>query len=201
MVGGGSLLALGASLIWPCSAIRLDRHSADILGVSHRASLRTIRAAYIKLVKELYADGPNVTVDADERLKLINDAYQKVKDYDRFRKAERPDVSVAVALAGLWTRVRQARFFAGRTRRERPAIETPPCMRLNRFAQFVFTKRFRERFLTPCLADTQQDYFEALQEGDLRKARWISIRGVLIFWWTVFKQTPLVRKLWTLSGG
>jgi hypothetical protein len=31
----------------------------------------------LKLVKELYADGPNAQVDADERLKLINDAYQK----------------------------------------------------------------------------------------------------------------------------
>ena len=144
VVAGGSLVAfLGASLVWLSSSIEYPPvHSADILGVSYRASLRTIRAAYLKLVKELHPDGRIDDPIAAERLKLLNDAYQNLKDYDRFRKAERPD-----ALASFWIRVRQVRFFAGRTGRERPAIETPPCMQLDRFARFVFPKRVYERYL------------------------------------------------------
>jgi hypothetical protein len=68
-------------------------------------------------------------------------------------------------------------------------------MRLDRFARFVFSKRIYERYLAPCIAETQAEYFEALQEGDERKARWVRIRGVFAFWWTVIKRLPIVRQL------
>lgn len=51
-----------------------------ILGVRHGASIQDIRAAWLKLVKELHPDGAS----SDEpRLKTINRAYQRLKDMDR----------------------------------------------------------------------------------------------------------------------
>jgi hypothetical protein len=68
-------------------------------------------------------------------------------------------------------------------------------MRLDRFARFFFRKRTYERYLAPCIAETQEEYLEALREGDERKARWVRIRGVIAFWWTVLKRLPIVRQL------
>ena len=86
------------------------------------------------------------------------------------------------------------------------AIRRPPGMKLDAFAQFVFSKRVYQTVLKPNLAETQHEYFEALCEGQLKKARWVRIRGVIGFWWTVVLQMPvsltkLVQKLWTVSGG
>jgi hypothetical protein len=56
----------------------------DILGVRRGASAREIRAAYLRLVKELHPDGrtpdpDDPDHDANERLKAINAAYRKLK--------------------------------------------------------------------------------------------------------------------------
>ena len=57
------------------------------LGVKRRASLREIRAAYLRLVKDLHPDGRSDDPVAGERLKAINRAYQDLKDLER-RAAE-----------------------------------------------------------------------------------------------------------------
>jgi hypothetical protein len=77
-------------------------------------------------------------------------------------------------------------------------IERPPGMRLNRLAQFVFPRRIYETVLRPCIAETQEEYFEALQAGDLGKAKWIRRRGVFLFWATVLGQIPqsIIRMVW-----
>jgi outer membrane protein assembly factor BamD (BamD/ComL family) len=65
-----------------------------ILGVERKATAREIRAAYLRLVKELHPDGrpPGaVPEDADERLKLINDAYQELKGFGRQAEARRAE--------------------------------------------------------------------------------------------------------------
>ena len=64
----------------------------------------------------------------------------------------------------------------------RPAeIERPPGVLLARFADFVFPKRIRDHVLIPHIADTQAEYFEALDQGRTRKAWWIAQRGRLTF--------------------
>ena len=59
------------------------------LGVSRKASLREIRAAYVRLVKELHPDAHAHNPAALDRLKEINRAYQDLKDLAR-RSASRP---------------------------------------------------------------------------------------------------------------
>jgi hypothetical protein len=62
-------------------------------------------------------------------------------------------------------------------------IERPPGMRLHRFASFFFPRQIYETRLKNDLADMQHEYFEALQAGDVRKARWVHIRGTICFCW------------------
>ena len=50
-----------------------------VLGVPHSASLPEIRAAYLKLVKELHPDGRELDPAAGELLKAVNKAYQDLK--------------------------------------------------------------------------------------------------------------------------
>jgi curved DNA-binding protein CbpA len=105
----GSLLPAGLvrPAAWPTSkkrkstelARRLNLRSAarnldpyTLLGVSRRASLQEIRAAYLKLVKELHPDGRELDPIASEQLKTINKAYQDLKVGERraaARQAER----------------------------------------------------------------------------------------------------------------
>jgi len=62
------------------------------LGVGRRASMREVRAAYLKLVKELHPDGRSLDPLAAERLKAINKAYHDVRALERreaSRRAER----------------------------------------------------------------------------------------------------------------
>jgi outer membrane protein assembly factor BamD (BamD/ComL family) len=66
----------------------------SILRVERKASAREIRAAYLRLVKELHPDGRapgTIPEDADERLKLVNDAYQELKGFGRQAAARRAE--------------------------------------------------------------------------------------------------------------
>src|SRR5262245_8212381 len=83
-----------------------------ILGVGRRASPYEIRAAYLTLAKELHPDGrpPDPGAhDADERLKLINDAYQELKGFGaqasarKARQRKNARRMRAVFLAGVLT--------------------------------------------------------------------------------------------------
>lgn len=91
-------------------------------------------------------------------------------------------------------------------RAQRRTLLRPPGARLDAFASLIFPKRIYETVMKPCLAETQSEYFEALQAGKLKTAKWIHVRGIMIFWSTVGLQLPvstikLVRKIWTVSGG
>src|SRR5215470_5167612 len=50
-----------------------------VLGVSPQASIQEVRAAYLKLVKELHPDAGELDPNANEQLKTINKAYQDLK--------------------------------------------------------------------------------------------------------------------------
>ena len=55
-----------------------------ILGVRHGASTQEVRAAWLKLVKELHPEGwSSLNSPASERLKAINQAYQTLKTPER----------------------------------------------------------------------------------------------------------------------
>jgi hypothetical protein len=84
-------------------------------------------------------------------------------------------------------------------------ILRPPGARLDSVASFVFTRHIYQTVLRPCLAETQEEYFEALSQGHLRKAQWVRFRGVINFWSHVVLQMPVsftrtVRRLWTVAG-
>jgi hypothetical protein len=77
-----------------------DPHS--VLGVGRRASRQEIRAAYLRLAKELHPDGRLADPVAAERMKEINDAYQELKGYGGRAEARRSEArrSRAVFVVG-----------------------------------------------------------------------------------------------------
>ncbi len=77
---------------------RTSRHAADLrgdlyaaLGVKRGASPREIRAAYLKLVKDLHPDGRFDDPAADERLKAVNRAYHELKELEKRAAARRAE--------------------------------------------------------------------------------------------------------------
>jgi hypothetical protein len=72
-----------------------------------------------------------------------------------------------------------------------PGIATAPGTRLYRFAKQVFRPRTFKRVFEPVISDLQFEFFEALQNGRPRQARWIQIRGYWTFWAHVASQMPL----------
>ena len=68
----------------------LKARAYAILGVSPGASTREIRAAWLKLVKELHPEGwSSLNSPASERLKAINQAYQTLKSPERYTTQRR----------------------------------------------------------------------------------------------------------------
>ena len=64
--------------------IDLRARAHAILGVSPGASTQEIRAAWLKLVKDLHPEGwSSLNTPASERLKAINQAYQTLKSPER----------------------------------------------------------------------------------------------------------------------
>ena len=55
-------------------------------------------------------------------------------------------------------------------------ISAPPGMLLQRIALFAFSRRTVELVVKPKIADMQQEYFDALAQGDTWHARWIHVR-------------------------
>lgn len=60
------------------------------LGVGPGASVQEIRAAWRNLVKELHPDGSSGGLPASDRLKAINQAYQRLKNLERHANQRRP---------------------------------------------------------------------------------------------------------------
>jgi len=76
-----------------------------VLGVGRRAPRQEIRAAYLRLAKELHPDGRIADPVAAERMKEINDAYQELKGFGGRAQARRSEARRArtVFLVGALT--------------------------------------------------------------------------------------------------
>jgi hypothetical protein len=101
-------------------------------------------------------------VDHDDLDGLFN---QLLRDDDRllpllFRKANSALLS--------------AKKRAGRGKRH---IVIPPGSKLLTIAEFFYSKKTYTLHFEPIVADMQREYFEALYEKRVWKARWIHIRG------------------------
>ena len=78
------LAAVSAQLGRVDAEIDLRARAHAILGVSPGASTQEIRAAWLKLVKDLHPEGwSSLNAPAIERLKAINQAYQTLKSPER----------------------------------------------------------------------------------------------------------------------
>jgi hypothetical protein len=80
-------------------------------------------------------------------------------------------------------------------------IQKPPGSYLRALAECLFSSRVFALVLEPILWDLYVEYCEALNEGRLRKAEWVRIRGYWSFWSAVFAQLPIsavkvVYKIW-----
>ena len=82
-----------------------NRTYYQILGVSENASFEDIRSAFRRLARENHPDR-NPSRDAAERMRMINEAYEVLRDperrsaYDRARKEGRPEERETTGSAG-----------------------------------------------------------------------------------------------------
>ncbi|MDQ3747467.1 MAG: hypothetical protein M3367_00415 [Acidobacteriota bacterium] len=70
-------------------------------------------------------------------------------------------------------------------------VQKAPGSKLIAVADFLFKKQIVKGVFEQIVCDWRNDYFEALSEKRLMKARWISIRGHWEFYCAAFKQSPI----------
>jgi len=108
---------------------------------------------------------------------------------------------VLPGIGRLGRRGRRARIGSSHTAR----IYRPPGERLGAFARFCFSRKTYAIVVEPALRDLQDEYLEALAEGQPLKARWVRCRDTLAFWSALVNQVPisllrLLYRLWKAAG-
>lgn len=80
-------------------------------------------------------------------------------------------------------------------------IVRPPGSRLNALADFFCSPKTMARVVRPILADLQSEYFAALAEGRIWKARWTCVRGYLSFWKALgwYATAKSLMQIWKIS--
>lgn len=79
--------------------------------------------------------------------------------------------------------VRQGKFSAlFKKEGYKSKIVSPPGFGLLRFSEAVFSRKTFEEVFQPVISDMQTEYYDALEKGSLRKAKWILVRGNVSFW-------------------
>jgi hypothetical protein len=68
-------------------------------------------------------------------------------------------------------------------------IVAPPGCLLANFADFIFSKQKLDTVLLPVISDMCEEYFEALSQNRIWKARWVRVRGT----WSFFAAIGLDR--------
>ena len=85
---------------------------------------------------------------------------------------------------------------------DRRKIAGAPGRHLDSLVSFLYSKKKYDRVFAPTIGDMRQEYFDALLEGNSRKARWIWARGILSVLAAAVADVPLslfglVHKIWT----
>lgn len=78
---------------------------------------------------------------------------------------------------------------------QRRKVHLAPGSRLLRVAEFIFTKREYEEFMSQPILDMQEEYIAALAERRHWKARWVRLRGSYAFFKAAGAYSVL-RALW-----
>jgi hypothetical protein len=71
----------------------------------------------------------------------------------------------------------------------RGSLSAAPGHRLLVVAEFVLTRRSFDRLVLPTIQDMREEYFEALSQNRIWKARWVRVRGT----WSFFAALGLDR--------
>ena len=110
----------------------------------------------------------------------------------------------------IYTRIRQKLFEVYFIKiqmsiSESKIIVRSPGSRLNKFSEFVFSKKTYEQIYQPIVCDMQEEYYEALATGQKWKARMVCARGYFSFFSAMVAHVPLsglqlVKKIWTIVG-
>lgn len=80
-----------------------------------------------------------------------------------------------------------------KSRSAKSRIERVPGLTMLKIARFLYSKKTYERQFEPLFADLQEEYFEALHQGDIWKARWLRVRYLWAFAKSIGKN-----RLWSL---
>lgn len=70
-----------------------------------------------------------------------------------------------------------------------PGLVIPPGNRIIRMSEFLFSKKQFEALVLPIISDMREEYFEALSQNRIGKARWVRVRGT----WSLFAAMGLDR--------
>lgn len=117
------------------------------------------------------------TMPAAQAHEYFADARFHCRNPDEFEQA----LSEACKLANELRLLASFSFVFEQIPNERK-LTLPPGSKLQKAASFIFSSKTMVRVFDTIFQDLQYEYFEALQAGHTRKARWIHIRGVLSFW-------------------
>ncbi len=84
-------------------------------------------------------------------------------------------------------------------------LSLPPGTTILRISRFIYTQKTFNRIFEPTIADMREEYFEAIQNEEKLKAKWINIRGHLIFVQTMIAHAgvsvvKLAKNIWTIAG-
>ncbi len=60
-------------------------------------------------------------------------------------------------------------------------LPSAPGSKLIGYSEFVFSKRSYEKVFLPIVSDMREEYFEALSQNRIWKARWVRVRGTSSF--------------------
>jgi len=76
-----------------------------------------------------------------------------------------------------------------REARKSLVITYSPGWTLTRWIDFLFSKKSVDQIFQPIIADMQLEYFDALSEDRMWKARWVAARGYGTFWYALVLHT------------
>lgn len=108
---------------------------------------------------------------------------------DLLDDAERREFLAQIeSISQLQEHVEELRDVVGVVTEENVKIYPPPFRRLKSIARFVFPRKICERVFDEVVAQTEHEYFEALQEKAIWRARWVRILGIGTFWTAFFSQ-------------